>query len=380
MPMPNRKINIIALNVPWPANYGGVIDIFYMMKALHDCGVKIVLHCFEYGRQPARELEELCLEVHYYPRQTGLLVNLTYLPYNVFSRKSSDLIENLTKNDYPILFFGLHSCYYFNDPRIKNRFKIVRACNVEHHYYRELARVEANPVKKGFFLIESLRFKWFLGKTAKSDLLIAVSDEDANYFKKRFPEGRIECLPCFHGNEKIISQTGKSDKILFHGNLSVKENEAAAIFLIQHVFANLPSWECVIAGMQPSPAIYNAANAHPHIVIEANPSASRMASLISSAHVNLLITFQGTGLKLKLLNSLFAGRHVVANSVMLRGSGLDSLCHLADSPSEMVDMCAKMMQIPFSESDIKMRRSLLFPKYSDQSGAEKLASLVFGND
>ena len=33
-----KHINIIALNIPFPANYGGVIDIYYKLYALSRCG------------------------------------------------------------------------------------------------------------------------------------------------------------------------------------------------------------------------------------------------------------------------------------------------------------------------------------------------------
>ena len=62
----NKTLHVVALNIPWPANYGGVIDIYYKIKALHECGVKIILHCFEYERPHAAELEAICKEVHYY--------------------------------------------------------------------------------------------------------------------------------------------------------------------------------------------------------------------------------------------------------------------------------------------------------------------------
>ena len=39
-----KHINIIALNIPFPANYGGVIDIYYKLYALSRCGFKIHLH------------------------------------------------------------------------------------------------------------------------------------------------------------------------------------------------------------------------------------------------------------------------------------------------------------------------------------------------
>ncbi|MFQ6928966.1 MAG: hypothetical protein ACLRS8_15320 [Parabacteroides merdae] len=126
-----RYLNIIAFNIPWPANYGGIIDVYYKIKALHQCGVKIILHCFEYERAHSPELEAICEKVFYYRRHTGLRTNITLLPYNVYSRKHPELIANLLKNDYPILFEGLHCCYYINDPRLHNRKKIYREANIE---------------------------------------------------------------------------------------------------------------------------------------------------------------------------------------------------------------------------------------------------------
>ena len=55
----DKYLNVIALNIPYPANYGGVIDIYYKLVALHQNGVRIVLHCFEYERPHAPELEEV---------------------------------------------------------------------------------------------------------------------------------------------------------------------------------------------------------------------------------------------------------------------------------------------------------------------------------
>ncbi|MCC8094833.1 MAG: glycosyltransferase family 1 protein, partial [Tannerellaceae bacterium] len=68
----DRYLNIIALNIPWPPNYGGIIDIYYKIKALHALGIKIILHCFEYERGASPELDSLCDQVYYYKRRTGL--------------------------------------------------------------------------------------------------------------------------------------------------------------------------------------------------------------------------------------------------------------------------------------------------------------------
>ena len=373
----DKYLNIISLNIPWPANYGGVLDIYYKMKALHECGVKIILHCFEYERPRTSELEKICHEVHYYKRRTGLLPNLTYLPYNVYGRKDKNLIKNLLKNDYPILFEGLHSCYYLSDKRLRNRFKIFRECNIEHDYYNALSHSTDNIIKKSFFKLEGLRFRLFQKNVKWADLIISVSTTDADYLRKVFPEKKVEFIPCFHANEKITTLTGKSNYILYHGKLSVPENEKAVLFLIKNVFCKLKH-KCIVAGMDPSDDIYKAASYYNNIEIIPNPEQNKMEELISKAQIHTLVTFQDTGLKLKLLNSLFGGRHTLVNSLMLAGSGLDSLCCIANTPEEMISECNRLMEIPVDEKTIAQREKLLFPAFSNKEQAKKLIKMIYG--
>lgn len=373
----DKYLNIISLNIPWPANYGGVLDIYYKMKALHECGVKIILHCFEYERPRTSELEKICHEVHYYKRRTGLLPNLTYLPYNVYGRKDKNLIKNLLKNDYPILFEGLHSCYYLSDKRLRNRFKIFRECNIEHDYYNALSHSTDNIIKKSFFKLEGLRFRLFQKNVKWADLIISVSTTDADYLRKVFPEKKVEFIPCFHANEKITTLTGKSNYILYHGKLSVPENEKAVLFLIKNVFCKLKH-KCIVAGMDPSDDIYKAASSYNNIEIIPNPEQNKMEELISQAQIHTLVTFQDTGLKLKLLNSLFGGRHTLVNSLMLAGSGLDSLCRIANTPEEMISECNRLMEIPVDEKIIAQREKLLFPAFSNKEQAKKLIKMIYG--
>ena len=77
--------------------------------------------------------------------------------------------------------------------------------------------------------------------------------------------------------------------------------------------------------MNPPATLLEAAASYPNIKIEANPSNERMDYLTHEAQIHMLITFQDTGLKLKLLNSLFGGRHTIVNQEMVTGSGLEAL-------------------------------------------------------
>jgi hypothetical protein len=367
-------INIISFNVPYPPNYGGIIDVYYKLKALHAAGIRIILHCFDYGRGQAPELEAFCEKVYYYKRRTGLAANLTFLPYNVYSRRDPGLIRNLLSNNYPILFEALHTCYCINDKRLKDRLKIYRESNIEHDYYYHLSKASRGLVKKVFFRIESWRYRRYEKVLKHADLMLTVSTADRDYLAERFPKVRVEYIPSFHANDRVTISAGQSDFILYHGNLSVAENEHAALYLIRNVFGRL-NYKCVIAGMNPSACLINAASAYTNIAIEANPSQQEMDYLIKNAQIQTLITFQDTGLKLKLLNSLFSGRHTLVNNLMLTGTGLDDLCTITNSPEEMIGACHKLMQTPMTPERIAQRESLLLPKYSNICLAEKLKSL-----
>jgi len=130
--LPNKHLHIISFDVPYPPNYGGVIDVFYKIKSLNELGIKVHLHCFEYGRAEARVLESICEKVHYYKRSMQKRYLFNPLPFVVVSRTSEKLSQNLLRDKHPILFEGLHCCFLLNDNRLNDRLKIARSHNIEH--------------------------------------------------------------------------------------------------------------------------------------------------------------------------------------------------------------------------------------------------------
>src|SRR5690242_16420266 len=125
------------------------------MKALQQLGVKVHLHCFEYGRKSADELKKYCASIHYYSRKTSKSQLFNTYPYIVLSRDSEELKKNLLKNNFPILMEGLHSTRLLSDPDFAKRKMFVRSHNVEHDYYSNLAKVEGNIFKRYYFYNEA---------------------------------------------------------------------------------------------------------------------------------------------------------------------------------------------------------------------------------
>lgn len=370
-----KILHIVSFDIPFPANYGGAIDVFHKIRCLHNSGIKVILHCFEYGeRKPSEELEKFCIKVYYYKRQTSLINHFSVLPYNVKSRICSELKQNLIKDNYPILFEVLHSCYLLNDIDLKQRVKLFRHSNIEHDYFFELAKSEKSILKKIYFNIEALKLKWFEKNISYSSCILSVSKTDLIYFKKQYKDTPSYYLPSFHQYDVVSIAKGVGDYILYHGNLAISENYNAASWLIENVFCKL-DYKVIIAGLNPPLLLVNLISKYNNIILKQDCSTSEMNDLITNAQIHCLYTSQETGLKLKLLNVLYSGRHVVANQKMLTGTDLADACTICNTSLEYINTLNVLMGKSVDDLFILQRNNVLVDMSNDKK-TELLISLL----
>jgi hypothetical protein len=369
----SKQLHIISFDVPFPANYGGVIDVFYKIKALHALGVEITLHCFQYGRARSAELEKYCKKVNYYPRKTSVLRLCAAEPFIVSSRRSEELLENLAADHAPILFEGLHCCAYVSHPSLKERVKIVRTHNIEHDYYRALERVEKKWTRRQYFRREAAKLQAFESVLHEVQHILAISPADAEDLSSRYRN--VKHVMAFHSNEQVSISEGKGTFAFYHGNLEVGENNQAALFLVNEVFNGF-DYPLVIAGNNPSSGLIAAVGGKPNITLKSGISTEEIDALITSAHVNILPTFQATGIKLKLLAALMRGRHCMVNAPMVANTGLESLCIIHENASSMRAGLQAIRDTAFTQADIEKRRSVLDERFSNRKNAEKIAGLL----
>lgn len=369
----NKHLHIVSFDVPYPPDYGGAIDVFYKLKALHAEGVQIHLHCFEYGRGEQAELKKYCGEIYYYKRNTSKRLLLGSLPYIVASRSSEELIKNLLSDDAPILFEGLHCCLYLNDERLKSRRKIVRMHNIEHNYYAALGLVEKNFFRKKYFEAEAKKLEKFESVLQHADVIAAISPADTKYLSGKFKN--VSNIMAFHPHETPSIKEGQGDFALYHGSLAVGENNQAGLYLVNEVFNDLNT-KLIIAGNGVSAELRQATANKKNIEIKADISVEEIYSLIQNAQINVLPTLQATGIKLKLLSALYTGRHCVVNSPMVTQTGLEPLCHIADSPAEMKRKVSGLMSSPFTLEDKRKRVLILEEKFSNEANVRKLTKLL----
>ena len=372
-----KHLHIVSFDIPFPANYGGAIDVYYRVRYLHNYGVKVHLHCYEYKRNHlhSQELEDICYSVDYYNRQDNVFKMISTLPYIANTRYSERLVDNLLKDDYPILIEGLHSSMLLRDKRLRGRKMYVRMHNIEHEYYDRLSQVEKNWIKRIYLKLEVPRLKRFEQVLHNASGVFAITAKDKAYLDEK-GYNNVALLPSSLQYEGVNSIEGQGTYALFHGQLSVAENYDAVAYLVENVFSKT-SITLKVAGLNPPKHLVRLIENYENVELIANPSHEQMQHLIQNAHVNVLITHQSTGLKLKLLNSLFNGRFCLVNSSMVEGTNLANMCVVADSADDLKENLSELFSRTFTTQDINDRATLLMQQYDNRLICNTLVENIY---
>jgi hypothetical protein len=89
-----------------------------------------------------------------------------------------------------------------------------------------------------------------------------------------------------------------------------------------------------------------------------------------------LPSFNSTGIKIKLLNALFNGRFIITNVASLEGTGLETVCELAEAPKDYIKKIQQLFEIPFTKNEIDHRKEILKTMYDNEKNARELISLL----
>ena len=369
----NKTIHIVSFDVPYPPDYGGVMDVFYRIVALFDAGFDIHLHCFEYGRGEQKELEKYTKSVTYYQRLGKFFSSLKKTPMIVASRSNQTLLANLLIDKHPILFEGQHCTAFLNHPKLKNRTKLVRIHNVEHHYYKALAANEKSTLKRAFFKQEAAKLKKTEHTLALASHLLCITEKDKNYYATKF--NNVSYLPVAFPLTFSTTEKKKQPFTLFHGNLSVGENINAVNWLLRDIAPRL-NHKLIIAGKNPTKELVKKAAVISNVELVENPDKSKMQTLMDETKAHLLITFQKTGIKLKLLNALTTNGDVVVNQKMVENTNLAKFCTIKETATEFINYLNGKAAEAITPLQFEQRKTSITAHYSPDVHVEIINDLL----
>jgi hypothetical protein len=349
------------------------------IKWLNKADIQIHLHYFSYNeRGIPEELNQFCETVNVYERKSGHRGVSLRLPYIISSRINEALVQALQKDDHPILLEGIHCTGILPCIDLNKRKVVVRMHNEESIYYKELARSEQSWFKKIFFINESRLLKIYNYHLPQECVYACISQTDTKILKEQFHLPQSVFLPAFPNWQSVCGEEGIGNLCLYHGNLSVPENEEAALWLLRRVFIKL-KMPLVIAGKKPSKRLEKLAQICQHTCLIPNPSEKQMDDLIRKAHIHVLPCFNKkvTGIRLKLLHALFEGRHCVVNDAMVEGTGLESACHIGNSAEAFASIISQLHRHPFTAEEINLRQHLLCAAYNNEENTKKLTQYLW---
>lgn len=362
----NKVIHVVSFNNPFPPVYGGVIDVYFKLKALHEIGYQIHLYSFVRNLPKQQsELEKICASVHFYERKWHLKNLLSLQPFSIISRFHKDLFLKLKNSEEIVLFESFQTTSMIGKLNLKNAF--LRLHNDEENYYGGIARSEKNPLKKLVFKIESLRYKRYQPKMLrKFRKVFTLSLAETEWVEKL--SGNAEYVPVFHGNREVDIVTGRGNYALFHGDLRTSDNLAVAKYFIE-IFKKNDS-KLIIASSTGRGVMEKEMEGHENLTFVQIESFDHLKLLIQNAQFNLVYSFQNSGTKLKLLNSLFYGRFCLINENVVDDEALKDLCISIKDEAHFIQQFEEKKEEVFS--GVAQRKKVLEQQFSDLENARKI--------
>lgn len=371
--MPKKVLQIVSFDNPYPPIYGGIVEVYNKLKAIHDLGIEVHFHCFT-NKIPSHfpELSAITHKIYFYQTTRNSRDFLSLLPFSVLSRTSAELLQNLNIIDAPILFESIKSTYLVHKDLLPNHRKFLRLHNIEYDYFSGLSKSENNPFKKYLYKSEGIKFASYEKVVHKFDKVFALSIFENDYAQQKFKNSMY--IPVFHGNEHVAQLSEHGKFAFYHGDLRMSDNLRSVKTLV-NIFRRIPDMKFLIASSNGEEIVNRMIGSVGNIEFIKLHSHDQLLKLLNDAHMNVMLSYQKSGTKLKLMTSLFNSRHCVINENISDDPKITNLCHIASTESQIRDKIFELKNQPFI--DYKKRKDVLESYLSDNQNAMLLAAEIW---
>lgn len=369
--MQNKSLHIISFENPFPPDFGGVIDVYYKVKALHSLGFTIYLHCYYDDRsEVSEELKAITEKVYLYKKNKNPIFIFSKYPLPVICRFDKNLIENIKKHNAPILFEGLHSTMILRKAKLDNR-KYLRLHNIESNFYLGMSKSETNLIKKILYYFVAEKYVDYQKIIPDFNCVFALSQHEYSEAKKM----NVNCIyvPVFHGNESSLTHSEFGNYAFYHGDLRLADNKRAAEFLIE-VFKEIPDYNLIIASSNGKKLIESKSNTISNVKFVEISNEKHLDELLANAHINAMLSFQEAGTKLKVINSLFKSRFCLINKNMVDDEKVLSLCEIAATKEDFIRKINSLKDKPYTQNET--RNQVLMDVLNDRNNAKLIEQKI----
>ena len=340
------KILQICNKVPYPLKDGGALAIHNLTKGFTDAGARVTLlamNTFKHKVDEAevrlyfknfKNLSIQLVEINTETKPSGALKNffLSGLPYNAerfISRNFANTLELLLNSEsFDIIQLeGLYLMPYVSLIRANSKAKIVlRAHNVEHEIWQRNFISESNILKKVYMYHLARRMKRFeYAQINKYDLLIPITRRDeAKFNTMGNARPAFVCPYATNLDSHILPISDIQPRHFFYiGSLDWIPNQQGLIWFIGNV------WKKISNEMKDTRFFVAGRNAPNRLkdMLDKNQidflgEVDDANTFMQNKEVMVVPLFSGSGMRVKIIEAMAAGKVVISTSIGIEGIDL----------------------------------------------------------
>ena len=382
------KILLLCNKPPYPASEGGPMAMNSIITGLLDAGHQVKILAVnsekfnvkesdipdEYRKKTGIELIDVNLSIRPLKAFTNLFTKKSYHVERFISKEFRErLIEVLEKEQFDVVQLEmLYMAPYVDDIRAHSKAMIVlRAHNVEHKIWERIAKETKFFIKRWYInhLAKTLK-EYELNALETVDGIAAITRKDAAFFRK-FCSKPIIDIPFGVYPEEFTPKFEIEGKPKFYhiGTMNWMPNEEGIRWFIDEVLPKtaekVPNFIFHLAGRNMPEWLTTLKDPHIHVIGEA-PDAKKF---VSSHDVAIVPLLSGSGIRIKIIESMAMGKTVITTRVGAEGILYDEEVNIiiAENKAKMVEAIRSINENPQIAVKIgKAARKLIEETYDNR--------------
>lgn len=360
------KVLQLCNKPPYPSVDGGTLAMNSITQGLLEagCEVRVLSLCSdkhpvlesrmteEYRRATRFEAVHIDLGIHPLDAGVALLCGESYHVKRFVSKEFARRLEQVLDEEQ---FDVVHVESVFMTPylpvvREHSQAKVIlRAHNVEHMIWRRVAQSERNPLKRWYLKHLSLTLAAYEREHLNDyDGVVSITANDAQLMREMGCRKPMVSIP-FGVSPETEMQVEEEPNSLFHiGSMDWMPNLEGVRWFLDQV------WPSVHRRM-PQLTLYLAGRKMPNDLMRLEMEGVRVLGevpdamyFIASKQINVVPLLSGSGIRVKIIEAMSAGKVVVTTSIGAAGigctDGKDVL--IADTPQQFVEQLERCVTNP----------------------------------
>ncbi|PWL74230.1 hypothetical protein DBY21_09435 [Candidatus Gastranaerophilales bacterium] len=334
-----KKLLFITPRVPIPAISGGLIGTLHSLKYL--CKNFKVDYISFYNEDEhninkiEKELKLIGINkvylINFVTKQRNLTNILAAiqnnLPLSIFRNKSEEMYKQVKQiaNEYDIIYSDHWlSMQFIPDDYPKT--VILKEHNAEYVMWERLEKQERNLIKKVYLKQEVKKIKNYECKICnRATKVLTVTEEDKNHlFRIGVPKQKISMLPAIIINNNPTNTTPfaeRENSIMYVGTMSWDANIDGLSYFLRNIYPDIkkhiPNIKFYIIGKNPPELIKRYSYSDPSIIITG--FVEDLKEYYNKCKLFIVYLRYGSGIKIKILETLAMGLPVISNNIGLEG-------------------------------------------------------------